>query len=130
MPDEPKRLNGRRIIFERRKFVRIDGSYAVYYTDITTQEPKSDAGQAKNISAGGILFITDREFPEGTVLKLRIRLPDEQDYISVKVRVVYSRQRVKGLLYDTRAKFIGIREEHRDAIRKIVEYNLQKRKES
>lgn len=126
MPDRPESLDRRRSIFERRKFTRVDGTFVVSYTDITTQEQKTDVTQTKNISVGGILFTADREFSADTVLRLRLRIPDALDYINVKVKVVESIQKVKGMMYDTRVKFIGITEEDRDSIRKMVEYRLRK----
>src|SRR3989338_1123238 len=129
MPDEPK-IDGRSIIFERRKFVRIDESFVVYYTTVAPDEPKSDVSQTKNISIGGILFITDRKFFQGTVLKLRIKLPDVPDYVNVRVKVVDSKERLKNIIYETRAQFIGISEEDKDSINKMVEYHLKKEKES
>ena len=129
MSDRPENLNPERTIFERRRFVRVDGTFVVSYSDITAQQQKTDISQTKNISVGGILFTTDREFPVETVLRVRLRLPETPDYINVKVKVVDSKQRVKGMMYDTRVKFISIKLEDRDAVRKIVEYRLREQKE-
>ncbi|MFC1621586.1 PilZ domain-containing protein [Candidatus Omnitrophota bacterium] len=112
-------------IFDRRRFVRVDGTFVVSYKDISTAYPKNDISQTKNISQGGLLFTTDRKFIEGTALKLRLRLPDSHDYIDVKVRVVDSAQKVKNIMYETRARFISITDEGKDSIRKIVERSLR-----
>ena len=126
MLDEGENLNLEGSIFERRKFVRIDATFVVSYSDITAQEQRVDVSQTKNISVGGIWFTADKKFPVETVLILRLRLPESPDYINVKVQVVDSKQRVKGMIYDTRVKFIGIREKDKDAISKIIEWRLQK----
>ncbi|MEE8317401.1 MAG: PilZ domain-containing protein [Candidatus Omnitrophota bacterium] len=126
MPNKPESENQDEVLFERRRFTRIDGTFVVSYTDITTQERKSDISQTKDISLGGILFTTDKVFPSGTILKLKIRLPDAPDYINMKVRVVESRQRVKGLFCETRAKFISIKEENKAYISKVIEVSLKK----
>jgi c-di-GMP-binding flagellar brake protein YcgR len=123
MPDEIESSNSN-IIFERRRFVRVGGTFVVSYCDVSGAESRSDITQTKNISAGGIMFTTDREFPAGTILRVRLRLPDALDYINVKIQVVGSNKKGKGFLYDTRGKFIGIKEEDREAIKKIVEHNL------
>ena len=128
MPDEPKRPSKEPIVFERRKFTRIDASYMVSYTDVTHGEPRSDLSQTKNISMGGILFITDREYSPGTVLRVRLRIPDAPDYINAKVQVVISRQKIKGMMYDTSVKFIAVREEDREVIRKLIESRLKNKK--
>lgn len=129
MPYDPERLNLDKFIFERRRFVRVSGNFVVSYTDVTTQETKSDITQTKNISLGGILFTTDREFPLGTILKIKLRLPDSREYINLKVKVVGSKERMKDVLYETRVKFIGIKDEDKDCIRRIVEYQLKKQGE-
>ncbi len=116
-------------VFERRQFIRISGNFVVSYIDVTTKEAKSDITQTRNISAGGILFTTDKKFPAGAMLRVKLKLPDTPDYIDIKVRVVGSHQLVKGILYDTRVKFIRIREEDRAFIRKMVDYSLRKEKE-
>ena len=116
------------LIFERRKFVRVDGTFVVNYRDISVAYPKSDISQTRNISEGGLLFTTDKEFKKDTVLKLRLRLPDSSDYIDIKVRVVGSIQRLKNIMYETRVRFIGITDEGKDGIKKIVEHTLRKEK--
>ncbi len=130
MPDNPEKNNLAEYIFERRRFIRIHANFVVSYFDVTAYEAKSDITQTRNISAGGILFTTDKKFPSGTVLKLKLRLPGAPDYIDLKVRVVDSKQRVKGMLYDTRVKFIRIKEEDRAFIRNTVRHSLQKSQEN
>ena len=123
MPDEKERFNPN-IIFERRRFVRIDGTFVLSYRQAGIEDPKSDITQTRNISVGGLLFMTDKLFPLGAILVLKLRLPDREDHIDIKVKVVGSRQIRKNVLYETRAKFVDIKEEDRDAVRKIVGYNL------
>jgi len=108
-------------MFERRRFIRIPGNFVVFYRDITNEVSKADVSQAKNISLGGLLFSTDRKFEEGRILEVKIKLPTSPDYIVVKVEVVGSKQIVENLLSDTRVKFVALKEEDRDAIRKLVE---------
>jgi Tfp pilus assembly protein PilZ len=130
MPNKAESEKPDEVLFERRRFARIDGTFVVSYTDVTTQERKSDISQTRNISVGGILFTTDKVFSSGTILKLKIRLPDAPSYINIKVRVVESRQMVKGVLCETRAKFISIKEEDKSYISKVIETNLKKRKKN
>jgi hypothetical protein len=125
MAEESKPVNDNNIIFERRKFVRIDGTFVISYSDVTGQEPKIDLSQTKNISVGGILFTTGKQYDPGATLKIKLRLPDAPDYLSAKVRVISCKEKLKGILYDTRVKFTGIREEDKDAINKIIEYNAK-----
>jgi len=120
MPENTEGLNSN-IIFERRKFVRIDKTYIISYRDASSKELKSDVTQTKNISAGGLLFTTDKQISPKTILMVKLRLPGASDYIDTKVKVVDSKQKVNTVFYETRAKFVEIREEYRDAIKKIIE---------
>ncbi|MBU1887649.1 MAG: PilZ domain-containing protein [Candidatus Omnitrophica bacterium] len=130
MPEGSDSANNNNIIFERRKFVRIDANFMISYSDITTAETKSDLTQTKNISMGGILFTTDRKFQPDTILKVKIRLPGSPDYLHAKVKVIDSRQRIRGVMYDTRVKFVGIKDEDKDAIKRVVEYSTQNKSKS
>ncbi len=116
------------LIFERRRFVRVNGTFVVNYKDISVAYSKNDISQTRNISEGGLLFTTDKKFKKDTVLKLKLRLPDSRDFIDVKVKVVGSMQRVKNIMYETRVKFIGITDEGKDSIKKIVEHTLKEEK--
>ena len=127
MAEESRPVNDNNVIFERRKFVRIAGTFVISYSDITTADAKSDVSQTKNISLGGILFTAGQQFKAGTVLKIKLRLPDTPDYFDAKVKVISSKQRVKGIMYDTRVKFIEIRGEDKSAINKIIEYNARRK---
>ncbi len=129
MADKSEERKLERIMLERREFIRIPGSFVVSYQDISTAEARSNITQTKNISAGGLLFTTDEKFRPGTVLRLKLRLPDSPDYIHVKVQVVGSKSTPRGMLTETRVKFIGIKDEDKAAITRLVNYSLQKRDE-
>ena len=127
MSDEHRRLNPEGAIFERRRFVRIGGSFIVSYTDISTAQLKTDITQTKDISLGGILFTTDKKLKSGSVLRIKVRVPESPDYLNLKVSVVHSKERVKNMLYETRAKFIGISGKNRDAISRLMKYHFRKK---
>ena len=125
MADDKDRELKPDIVFERRRFVRVKGNFVVSYKDITTKEAKTDVSQTKDISVGGLLFTSQEKFALGTILSLKLRLPDSYDYINVKVEVVASKQLVKDVLYDIRAKFVKIGDVQKDYIRKMIDYNLK-----
>jgi len=130
MPDGAEKRGP--IIFERRKFLRVDGTYVVSYRDISAEIPKGDVTQTKNISVGGILFTTGRSFAAGAILAVGLRLPGSLDYINIQVKVVESKHKGKGksIMYDTRVKFIDLKETDSKYIQKIIGHRLQNRKNS
>jgi hypothetical protein len=115
-------------LFERRKFVRINGTYVVSYEDISGQGIGADITQTRNISAGGVWFTTEKRFPAASILKIKLRIPDAPDYMELNVKVVESKQKIKGMMCDTRVKFIDIKEKERYYITKLIEDCLQYRK--
>jgi len=115
----------RDFIFERRRLVRIEAHFIGYYKEIFEDKLKSDVSQTKNISEGGLLFTTDRQFEKGTMLEVKLRLPDMTDFCVVNVQVMDSRPLAKNLVFDTRVSFINLNEEVKSAIRKIVDFTLR-----
>ena len=109
------------IKFEKRKFKRINGNYVISYVPIKGEDLKFDVSQTKNLSEGGLLFISDRKFEKDIVLKIKLRLPEFSDYVIVKARVIDSIQRAKGIMHETRVIFVDIDKNVREAIRRLVD---------
>lgn len=110
---------------EKRKHPRITARFIVSYR-IMEEEDAADISQTKNISLGGMLLTTNREFKTGTNLALEIRLPFDPNPIMLIGKVLESREIIKDLIYDTRLLFLAIDEKHRKIISDTVEYYLKK----
>lgn len=110
---------------ERRKHPRISARFIVSYR-IFEEVDRSDISQTKNLSLGGMLLTTNRQFDPGTNLALEIRLPFDPNPIMLIGRVVESREITKNLIYDTRIMFLAVDEKHRHVINDTVNYYLKK----
>lgn len=110
---------------ERRKFPRIGARFIVSYR-ILEDIDKIDVSQTKNLSLGGMLLTTNKQFEPETQLALEIRLPFNPDPIRVIGKVLESREVTKGLIYDTRILFLDVDEKHRKALLNTVDYYLRK----
>jgi len=110
---------------ERRKHRRISARFIVSYR-VMEEEDAVDISQTKNMSLGGMLLTTNREFKSGTTLALDIRLPFDPNPIMLIGKVVESREIIKDLIYDTRLSFLAVDERHRKAIGDTVDYYLKK----
>ncbi|MFH1641035.1 MAG: PilZ domain-containing protein [Candidatus Omnitrophota bacterium] len=110
---------------ERRKHPRINGRFIVSYR-IVKDYYDSDVSQTKNISQGGMLLTTNRQFEPETILALEIRLPFAQDSIKLTGKVLESREVTKDLIYDTRIIFIKIKNRQKKALNQTVDYYLKK----
>lgn len=110
---------------ERRKYPRINARFIVSYR-VLEEKDVGDTSQTKNLSLGGILFITKRAFAPGTILILEIRLPFDPKPVTVTGRVIESCEITKDLIYDTRLQFLALDEKQRKIINKVVDYYLKK----
>lgn len=110
---------------ERRRHPRISGRFVVSYR-IIDEVNNVDISQTKNLSLGGMLLTTNRQFATGTNLALEIRLPSDPNPIMLIGKVVESREVTKNLIYDTRLEFLVIDERHRKLISRTVDYYLKK----
>jgi len=108
--------------FERRKFKRISGNYIISYVPIKGEDLKFDVSQTRNLSEGGLLFISDRTFEKDIVLKIKLRLPEFSDYVIIKAQVIDSIQLAKGLIHETRVKFVDVEQKVREAIRRRADH--------
>ena len=82
---------------ERRRYVRIDLCTQVEYEILPMQSPFK--AESKNISAGGLCLLADREISPGTILRLKFYLPDkEKTYVESLGRVVWQKKENGGYL--------------------------------
>lgn len=92
---------------EKRKGPRLDIRFVVSYKII---DPNSsfDISLTKNISQGGILLTTNRFFDVGTQLEMKIKFPFYEGMLKVIGEVVHCKEKVRGLIYETRVRFLNL----------------------
>ena len=73
---------------ERRRFVRLDTRVEVEYTPLPSTDRKTSV--TKNISAGGICLITDKELTPGARLQVAMKLLDRDQPVHFTGEVVWS----------------------------------------
>jgi len=110
---------------ERRKHPRITGRFVVSYR-ILEENDAVDISQTKNLSLGGMLLTTNKQFNPGIDLALEIRLPFDANPIMLIGKVIESLEITKGLIYDTRLEFLAVDERHRKSITETVDYYRKK----
>jgi len=110
---------------ERRENPRINSRFIVSYR-VAAEEDNIDISQVKNLSIGGMLLTTNRQFPVGTKLALEIRLPSAHEPIKIIGEVADSRQVIEGIMYDTRLKFFVNIEDYLKVIKATIDYYLKK----
>ncbi|MEW6572630.1 MAG: flagellar brake domain-containing protein [Bacillota bacterium] len=114
-PDEIERIQRRRDV---RLAVMLDVAYAL--------APEGDAAavfkeaKALDLSAGGIRLVTDQDYPPGTFLLVKFRLPMRNDFFETvtKAEVIRTEPVVleKKRLHHLGLKFIDMPQAHKDKI--------------
>jgi len=115
-------------MIERRKYPRLNVDVDVEYAILTTLSPEDKDSQSttqtKNISAGGICIIVYEDLPVGSLLHLKIFLPDSFEAIEAKGKIVWKSEMFMSSdlrsRYEVGVEFVEINEEDRDRIYKYV----------
>ncbi len=89
---------------QKRKHPRTEANFVVSYR-ILEGLNNYDLSQSKNISQGGMLLTTNREFKKGTRLVMTMSFPFIEDKMELTGQVVGSKEIVKDLIYETRLQF-------------------------
>lgn len=107
---------------ERREFLRVEDIVQISYSRSLVQPPQQKQAQRKDISGGGIRIISKEELPVGTILDIKMELPDifQPTIIKCKGRVVWC-QKMEGDVeeYNVGIAYVNIPEQDR---KKIINY--------
>ena len=90
---------------ERRNYVRIKKNFILSYFDKDRPDEKYEITQLKNISMGGMCYVTSRKFNYGTSMGIELKTPYLSDTTYLEGVVLESHEKVKNMLYETRLQF-------------------------
>lgn len=112
---------------ERRTYPRIPFWYIVKYRVYKSPPPAPDIlvdSQSKNISSGGILLETNRQYDVSTLLEIELDVPViKKQHVCAKVigRVVRSVCLEENKAYDTAIEFTSIPDAYRNNILQLID---------
>ncbi len=107
---------------EKRKHKRFSRNYILSYREADNPDKKHAVTQLKNISEGGICFITDDAFKPGTVLILELNTPYIAETTYLEGMVLESSEKVQNMIYETRLQFGQLRPESEFLLQKMIDY--------
>jgi len=99
---------------DKREFIRLNERVDIQFRVF---EPGSSSSKAsavqkftktKNVSAGGLLFISNEQIPLGTILELKINLPDATGTIECLGRVIRIEQKLGEETFDVAVCFLDL----------------------
>ena len=102
---------------ERRRYIRIPENLQIFYEVIPTDKVKECA--TKNISQGGIKFITDEFIPKDSHLKIKVNFYKTLFSFEALVKCVWVREMNYSEEYEIGVDFIDIPP---DAVRYLINY--------
>ncbi|MBP7087704.1 MAG: PilZ domain-containing protein [Candidatus Omnitrophica bacterium] len=103
---------------EKRVFIRIKSHHLVKYKII--DDSQKVLSFARNISAGGILFYSEKKLPLNSTIEIKINIPPKPTPLNVvgKIVRVHPLKKIGG--YEIGLEFVHIDEEDRNLIEKLV----------
>jgi len=114
---------------ERRKFERLKRKFVVSYHSVDEPTASFDISQIKDISLGGMRFITSRGYVPDTTLSIELQTPFIRERLTLQAKVLESKKIVADLIYDTRVIFPELDEEAKHYLARTIEIFLKKDRE-
>ena len=113
---------------DRRVYARLDSKVNLRYRVFKPQEAKGKTRAAAeqvsvttNISAGGLLFVSDESFPIGSVLEMTIELYDDKEPIQCLARVVRVEEARAGKSYEIAVCFLDMTSAQKTRLENYIE---------
>ncbi len=111
---------------ERRRYLRIKKHFILSYYDQKNPDKKFEATQLKNISLGGMCFLTSLRYEPGTQISVELKTPYLTGTTHLDGSVLESQEKMKNILYETRLVFNKLKPEAEFVINKIIDYFKEK----
>ncbi|MBN1872376.1 MAG: Flp pilus assembly complex ATPase component TadA [Candidatus Omnitrophica bacterium] len=112
---------------DSRAYSRLDSKVNISYKVFESEEELSKKGftpeqlsVTKNISAGGMLFVSREPIKTGSIVELRLELPDGKKPVECLAKVVRVEEREPNLSYDIAVCFLDITGSSRVRLDKFV----------
>ena len=107
---------------ERRLYKRIKKHFILSYFELSNPSVRYDASQLKNISLGGMCFITAQPFNTGIRLGIELKTPFMAELTHLEGVVMGSNEKLKNIIYETRLKFENLTPQAEFVISKLIQY--------
>lgn len=106
---------------ERRQHERISKSFILSYFDLENPDHKYEITQLRNISFGGMCFITERSYEKSTKLGIELKTPYLSGMTCLKGVVLGSNEKMKDKIYETRLQFEPLETESKVLLGKLID---------
>ncbi|MGE0267328.1 MAG: PilZ domain-containing protein [Candidatus Omnitrophota bacterium] len=107
---------------EKRRYKRFKKNFLLRYFDVRTPENKTELTQLKNISQGGMCFITAQPFEIGIRMGVELNTPFITGTTILEGVVRGSNEKVKNMIYETRLEFDNLNTEATVVLDKLIAF--------
>ena len=107
---------------ERRRYKRIRKHFILTYYDLADPGARFDASQLKNISLGGMCLVTSKSFETLRTLAIELRTPLISELVHFEGVVLESKEKIKGIIYETRLEFQNLSPQAKFVLGKIINH--------
>ena len=107
---------------ERRKYKRLDKHYVLTYFRNDKPDQKFELTQLRNISKGGLCFITTQAFEPKAELGIELKTPFLSETTYLEGEVLQSHEKANGMLFETRLQFKFLNPQAVLLLNKLVEF--------
>lgn len=102
-----------------RRFKRFRADFLVKYQ--LDRKGEAHITNVRDVSAGGLRFLTDRPVPESSLLNVSIYIPPLGRIVEAVAQVLRVRKAKGGILFNVAVNFLDLRREDREAINQFAE---------
>ncbi len=121
MPDKPDKSENK-MDQDRRSSKRIRKHFILSYFEKEYPDRRYELTQLKNISHGGMCFITSQKFNPGTRLGIELKTPYVAETTYLEGIVLESHEKVRNMIYETRLKFEFLDKQGEFWVAKLIEF--------
>jgi hypothetical protein len=107
---------------DRRRYVRIKKHFILSYFMKDDPSVKHDLSQLKNISLGGMCFVTSKAFEPQTKLGVELKTPYLADTTHLEGTVLESHEKLPTAIYETRMAFDPLSPQAEFVLKKVIDY--------
>ena len=106
---------------ERRKHPRVNKTFMLSYYDLEQPDHKHEITQLKNISVGGMCFITTHPIEPETQIGIELKTPYLSSITHLEGKTLGSIEKIKNMVYETRLEFCDLSEQSKLLLNKVIE---------
>lgn len=109
---------------ERRASKRVKKNFILTYFEVNNPSKKHEITQLRNISMGGMCFVSSVNIAPGTELSIDLKTPYLSNATYLKGTVLESHEKINNLIFETRLQFKDLTVDAKFLLNKLIEFFL------